>query len=356
MKIENIRIVDFTPRFPGDGYVMSHITQTVLHARLIRLETDEDHMGYGEIVRRPLQDPEETSMMEDQRLPALEGLEVDALPRLLDQWRLEDGGLNGLAFGVETAFLDLVGRASGTPVSTLLGGQSSDDAPAYFSLSCDEPDVMADIVTRKAMDYPVIQVKLGLGGTELDMERVLGVLKVMRQDQLMLADFNGALSPGEAIAAFKDLDDPRIMWEEPCKTVEENIDVARALDQPVMFDQCMKDIPAFLLAVQDGSAAALAIKPAFMGGLTLARTARDICIAAGMKVRIDGPWCGQVGAAAALHVALGAPADLLIASTNLIGPLETPDDMIVSTAPGRIRIVTGPGLGALPDSVLEHFN
>ena len=38
-------------------------------------------------------------------------------------------------------------------------------------------------------------------------------------------------------------------------------------------------------------------------------------------MRIDGPWCGHIATAANLHLACGAPANLLIAGCDLRQPL-----------------------------------
>jgi hypothetical protein len=46
-----------------------------------------------------------------------------------------------------------------------------------------------------------------------------------------------------------------------------------------------------------------------------------------MKMRIDGPWCGDIATAAILHLALGAPPDLLIAGCDLREPLVRERDL-----------------------------
>lgn len=353
MKIAAVHVIPFEPRFPEGGYVMSYASQTVLHARLVRLTTDDGKTGVGEVVRKPSYDPIEISALEDDRLPQLNGLALADLPPLLEQWRQEDIKLNGLTFALETAFLDLSSRAAGLPLSAFLGGSRMPELPGYFSLSCSDPETMAEDVRQGGLSHPVIQAKLGIGGEALDRARIQAVLDVMGPDQIMLADFNGELSADAATELLNRIRDPRIIWEEPCASLEDNIRVARELDQPVMFDQCMNSIPTFLRAIGDGAASSLVIKPAFLGGLSVARTARDMCIAAGMKMRIDGPWSGQIAAVAALHLAVGAPADLLISSANLIGPLDTPRDMIIETRSGWIMPASGPGLGPISQNLFD---
>ena len=74
---------------------------------------------------------------------------------------------------------------------------------------------------------------------------------------------------------------------------------------------------------------AITIKPAYLGGLSTARYLLNRCAEGGVRVRVDGPWCGGIGAAAVLHLAAGVEPELLIASCNLQAPLEA------SAMPGR---------------------
>jgi len=173
--------------------------------------------------------------------------------------------------------------------------------------------------------------------------------------QILLADANGGWSVDTACEIISCFNDPRIVWEEACSTYDENTEVARRTGQPVMVDQCVKEAGLARKAVDDQLVSSLCIKPAFLGGLTVARDIRDYCVSSGMKMRIDGPWCGDIATAAILHLAVGAPPDLLIAGCDLREPLVRKRDLkgVVSLGKSRIAPPSGVGLGiTLPDDVL----
>jgi L-alanine-DL-glutamate epimerase-like enolase superfamily enzyme len=349
MKLTNIEVSEFEPPFRGTGYRMSFVHQTKLHNRLVRITTSDGRVGIGEIARSPKVDPAAAAALEDEIFPDLVGSEFEELPRQVEVWRQSGLKLFGLAFGMETAFFDLLAQAAGVPLSLLLGGSLGDDMPEYLSISSEAPEEMRRTIEIRGGAHPVIQAKLGIDDLDTDMRRVEAVLAAMRPDQLLLADFNEALTPADARTALPAITDPRLVWEEPCKGYDSNLEIASVLEAPVMFDQCMSDVQSFLRATNDRAATYLVVKPALMGGLTVARQARDICSAANMKMRIDGPWCGQIGGAAVLHLAIGAPSSLLIASLDTTEPVDTDHSLIDTRVPGRVAPISGIGLGTLPD-------
>lgn len=350
MKIVDVQTAEFNPRFKGKGYAMSFGRQTRLEHRLIRLTTAEGLTGTGEIVRPPVLPLDAMVAAEDQHLPELNGISLTDLPALLSKWRGAGKLMQGFVFGVELAMLDLMGRVLDVPVSSLLGGLQSRDVPEYLSLSAEDPEHMAELIRRDGQAFSVIQAKLGEGDPGLDLDRVRAVLNAMRGDQVLLADFNGGLSRDDALHALKDFNDPRVIWEEPCNDYEDGAAVARGLSAPVMLDQCLTDLPTYVRAIQDGVAAAMVIKSDSIGGLSVGRTVRDMCVAAGMRVRIDGWWAGPVAGAGALHLAQGAPGQMMMASIDLTDPISVNNEMMVRPAPGRIMPAPGPGLGPMAGS------
>lgn len=351
MTIERVEIAPFEPRFLGAGYRMSFVHQRVLHNRLLRITLANGRIGVGEVVRWMTYPPEEAAALEDAAVGDLVGRPLADLPGIVSELRRADFRLIGLAHGLDTAFHDLVGRAADLPVSALLGGPETGDVPEVLSLSSEAPEMMADIVRCEGPSFRVIQAKLGVDDIDTDMRRVEAVLAEMRQDQLVLADFNGKLGAEDAASALPAIRDPRLVWEEPCGRHEENIAVAARLAQPVLFDQCLETPEICAAVARSGAAWGMVVKPGLLGGLAVTRFLRDLCAASGLRMRIDGPWCGEVGAAASLHLAIGAPKDLLLGSIDLTAALETPRRMIGRPAPGRVGPRAGAGLGPLPDDL-----
>ena len=338
---------DYAFPFAHGEYVMSYATQTEVRVRVIRLDDGDGPPGWGEVVRRPGSDAHALEGAEQACIEALDGRDSGALVEWL---RVRPSGaeeLRGLAFALDTARLDLAARRAQAPLYRLLGGRRRDSVAEYCSFSGggDRIEWLAE-----ARGWQVVQLKLGIENRGDDRRRLREALAGLGPSQRIMADFNGALDVAEAVSLIAAFDDPRLIWEEPCRSVEANTRVAIDSDRPLMFDQCLADLDTLLRVVEDGIAHSVCIKPAFLGGLAPAREARDRCIEAGMPMRIDGPWCGHVASAAILHLAVGVPGPLLIAGCDLRQPLRIDDDWGgIRHLPGkRIAPGDGPGHGAVP--------
>lgn len=348
--------MEYQPAFLDGGWATRFVVQENLYDRLVRITLEDGSLGLGEIVRRPRYPPEGAAVLEDAILPTLVGVELAELPLLVNEWRQRAFELTGLAVGIDTALHDLIGRRAGVPVSTLLGGPPRGSVPEVLSLSSEDPGEMAQRVRQAPVRYRTIQANLGRSDDlDEDMRRVEAVLAEMGADQMVLADFNGLLTPEVAIAELPGLCDDRIVWEEPCSVYGENLEVAESIDAPVLLDQCLKSREICVQAAHDGAAWGMVIKPGLLGGLAVARFVRDLCSSRGIKMRIDGPWSGQIGAAAALHLAIGAPSELLVGSIDLTGALDTRREMVGRPGPGRIGPVEGSGLGHRPDDLFVEI-
>jgi len=153
----------------------------------------------------------------------------------------------------------------------------------------------------------------------------------MQADQQLLVDFNEALTPDDAIHVLSKVSDPRIMWEEPCNNYDDSVRVARAIQAPVMFDQCLTDLGTYARAMWDG-------------------------VAAEIRLRIYGWWASQIAGAGALHLSSGTPAETLLASIDLTDPLDTDRGLILKPAPDRVAPASGPGLGPISDEIATCFD
>jgi len=329
---------------------MSYVTQTVLYSRIVRLDTGDGRIGYGEIISDPGLDLPKIRSLEDLVLNQMGAMSLENLPTLLTQLRSSDIHLLGLVFALETAYLDLMSRHNGVPLYTLLGGRQCGDVVDYLSISCGAPEAMADRIRFNGGEREVIQIKLNGKVMNTDIARIDACMSVLRPGQTVLIDFNGALSLNAAGSVISHYSDNRIMWEEPCASYEENRALVDSTGSRLLFDQCIKSLKDFARACNDGAMAGVCIKPMSLGGLSVARAARDMCADAGIAVRIDGLWCGAVSAASILHLAVGMPRELLIAGCDLREPLVLEEDWggVISKPGGRIAPMVCPGHGVTP--------
>jgi L-alanine-DL-glutamate epimerase-like enolase superfamily enzyme len=334
------------------------VTQEVVYGRIVQVHTGDGQTGLGEVVVPPTLSVDERQQLiadEPLYLSSLAGKEVDGLIQLAQELCGRGRSWSSIAFGLETAGYDLLGKAGGLPVFDVLGGRLGEGVDDYFSISESTIEKIRKRLAIAGSERKVIQLKLGIGSPGDDAEQVSAALSNMADWQILLADANGGWSVDTACEIISCFNDPRIVREEACSTYDENAEVARRTGQPVMVDQCVKEAGLARKAVDDQLVSSLCIKPAFLGGLTVARDIRDYCVSSGMKMRIDGPWCGDIATAAILHLAVGALPDLLIAGCDLREPLVRELDLkgVIKFDGCCVGPPPGPGLGiSLTDNVM----
>ncbi|MEM7428504.1 MAG: mandelate racemase/muconate lactonizing enzyme family protein [Pseudomonadota bacterium] len=358
MKITKIEVWDFCPPMRDGPYAMSHVVMDCIWGRIYRAETDLGIAGLGETVfppSVPRAEQLDCIAVEPHLLQGLIGQDVQALADLAVNLRIKGKLWCGLAFGLETLCHDLQARSNGVPVFDLLGGRQARSVPDYFSISERTREKLRARIEIAGAARKVFQLKLGVGSRENDVEQVALVLGELGPDQTVLADANGGWSVERAASMIAAFDDARLVWEEPCSTYEANREVMLRTGARLMVDQCAASPTVAAEVIRDGLAHSLCIKPAFLGGLSVAREIRDACAEAGMKMRIDGPWCGDIASAAILHLAVGAAEGLLISGCDLREPvlIDPPLSGVVTRGDTQISPPDGAGLGIdLADGLL----
>lgn len=348
MTIEKIEVWDSRLPFRDGTYAMSHVISSHAHGRVLRIHDNEGRFGLGEIVFSPaLGEAEREARIGDEEdyLKHLIGQPFEALLDVAEEMRTRDKSWRGVAFALESAWFDREGPRTGQSVANLLGGEPLSAVPDYFSIS--ESDI-TKIRTRMetiGRDRQVLQLKLGVGSLERDIEQVAALLGMMTQHQVVQADANGGWTVDQACEVIASFNDDRLIWEEPCAEYEDNVRVAEKTGGRIMVDQCIGDLDMALRAIDDRAAQLICIKPAPLGGLTVARQIRDRAVEAGMQMRIDGPWCGDIATATILHLAVGAPKDLLLAGCDLREPLAMPVDLKGARVIERDMIAPPLGIG-----------
>ena len=137
---------------------------------------------------------------------------MDAKFRLLG-WQ----GLVGMAVsGLDMAFWDVLGRAAGQPLVTLLGG-SPRPIRAYDSYGAIDP-IADEKDLRRSLDqgFTGIKIKGGDGDAANDERVVKAVRAIVGPDIALMLDFNQSLDPAEASRRIERLAPYDMHWiEEP---------------------------------------------------------------------------------------------------------------------------------------------
>ena len=105
-----------------------------------------------------------------------------------------------------------------------------------------------------------------------------------------------------------------------------------------------------LRGIADGAMDVINLKISKVGGLTMARTLRDVCVAAGIPMTIEDTWGGDIVTAAIAHLARSTPKDFVFSATDFNSYVTTD---IAAGAPRRVngQMTTNekPGLGVEPN-------
>jgi D-galactarolactone cycloisomerase len=187
-------------------------------ALIVKLETDEGLVGWGETA--PM--PGVRAIIEQQSARVLVGqnpLDHRQLWRAL--WGPNFG--NGMAVGgIDIALQDLRGKALGLPVAALYGGRLRERVPVYGSgMNYLEGLDPAETYPREAtalveQGYRALKMRIGGQPLSQDLAVVSAVRKAVGPDVKLMADGNGAYTLGAAIQMGRELEQLGLHWfEEP---------------------------------------------------------------------------------------------------------------------------------------------
>lgn len=350
----SLSLKDFNPSFYGGGYVMSYVTQTVLYSRILKIKRDDGVVGYGELISDPALDLKTIFALEDALLKQFDNLEFRDILSFATKIRAMDNRYSSISFALETAYFDLLTKSANVPMYSIFGGKMAPSIPDYLSISCGLPEKMAKDLKEKGESRKVIQIKLDGKDVDVDLARIDAIMPLLLTNQTLLVDFNGALSVETARIFISHYNDSRIVWEEPCFYYEENFELANKTGNKILFDQCLKSLSVISQACSEGVAAGACIKPMCLGSLSLAQSARDICINSDIPVRIDGLWCGPIANSAIVHLAISTPPSLLLSGCDLCEPLLLNDNWGgIIKENGNIKVTDSSGHGVIPP---KNFN
>ncbi len=336
-------------------YMAEGKTCATVESAVLKVETDEGIVGWGEVCPIPHYLPAYARGV----APVLEGLAPvllganplgpEALLAQADAYLIDHRYAKS---ALDIALWDILGKAAGQPLYTLLGGRQMRDMPLYHSITSVAPDEMARMAKEaQTQGMTQFQVKLGASGDwDTDAERLIKVRDAVGPGPLVYGDWNCGVSSLHAIRTGRAAAAHDIMLEQPCATITDCARVQSATGLPMKLDETAHDTATLLEGHAKGCMDAVALKLSKFGGLSATRKARDLCLYLGAKMCVECTWGSDIVTAAALHLAASTPPARLLNTCDLshyVGPRLAP------TAPvrekGRIAPPDGPGLGITVD-------
>src|SRR5205823_5333491 len=168
--------------------------------------------------------------------------------------------------GIDMACWDILGKVTGQPVCTLLGGRYGDDVGLYRAISQESPEAMAERVAGyRAEGYQRFQLKVG-GEPAVDIDRIHAVAAKLQAGDRLIADANTGWLMHDALRVVKAVRDVDVYVEQPCESYEQCLSVRRHTDHPFVLDEVIDSVDVLLRGHADQAMDVVNIKISKFGG------------------------------------------------------------------------------------------
>src|SRR5262249_17946491 len=214
---------------------------------------------------------------------------------------------------IDIACWDILGQATGLPVSDLLGGTVQPRFPLYMVVGVNPPEKMrAQAESFVHQGFRRFQVKVGSGHWHEDVERARACLDVLRAEEGVTGGANASGKQHGAAQFTPALENEPIYLEQPCRTLEECLAIRRRTARPMILDETLTDLDALFTAQSARAMDCAMLKLSRLGGISRVRLARDVCRQWGLSVTMEDAGGGDVVTAAMAHLAASTPPKSLL--------------------------------------------
>jgi len=325
----------------------------VFDSTVVAVHADMGISGYGEVC------PLGPAYLPAYAKGARTGL-FELAPHLIGADPTELGAVNGLMdaalkghpyvkSAIDMACWDILGKVSGLPLVTLLGGRYGESFALYRAISQESPEAMAGRVAEyRAQGYTKFQLKVG-GDPDTDIDRIRAVAAVLQRGDVLIADANTGWTQHQALRVADAVREIDVYLEQPCASYQECLAVRRHTNRPFILDETVDSIGVLVDGVRDQAMDVINLKISKVGGLTKARQIRDLAVSLGIALTIEDTWGGDIITAAIAHLAHSTPPRYLFSATDFNSYVTVSN---AESAPqrreGRMAAGRGPGLGVTP--------
>ncbi len=354
MKISKIELYQVDLPMKEGAYSWSNQTFAAFDSTIAVVHTDEGISGVGEVC------PLGPSYLAAYAQGARTGIQTMA-PGLIGENPCQIGAINlrmDMLFkghpyvksAIDIACWDVLGKATGQPLYTLLGGRLQDRVQLFKVVSRDDPDRMVEkLIGYQEQGFTQFQMKVG-ADPDVDIVRIRKVAAALNAGNKLAADANTGWRQHDAVRVVQAVSDVSLYIEQPCLTYEECRVVRDHSHHPMILDECMESLHMVLRGYQDRAMDVINLKINRMGGITKSRIIRDLCTSLGIIMTIEDSWGGEIADAAIAHLAHSTPEDMHFQSSAFH---EYASISIAEGGPvikdGFMSMSDAPGLGVTPD-------
>jgi L-alanine-DL-glutamate epimerase-like enolase superfamily enzyme len=345
---------------------------------LVRLRSDDGHVGWGEATAIPIwggmsgryygETVETVShVVHDVLAPLALGSDPHCPVPVTAGWDEAIIGHPYAKAALEMAIQDIRGKVLGESLANLLGGRFRDGARiAHMIGLMTEAEALHEADSAIERDgVTAFQVK---GGDDpgRDAELIRKLRAALPSSTFLRLDANQGYGhePKRAAEAVRRVAEAGVdAIEQPAATVEALASCTRAVAVPIIADEgCWQETDVLKLW-QAGAADAVSVYVAKAGGIAKAAAVARVAAAVGFRCDVNGSLETGIGTAASIQVAESAANATLPSVIPVPGALTRcaghyfEDDPVegFSYEAGVLRLTGGPGLGVLVDEdALEH--
>jgi len=332
---------------------------TLTHSNhvLVRMVDDEDRVGWGECTTfHSVYGYDQKSLynvLTDYLIPAVKGFDPRNMADL--HQRMDQAITFNLMAkcGIDLAAYDLVGKADGVPIHSLVGGKRVDRIPVTAAVGIGlriETAAMAEELVAEGFD--VIKIKIGLDPHE-DLERVKAVREAVGDGIRLRVDGNQGYGRETALRVLTRMEALALEWIEqplPYWDLEGLAILADRLDTPIAVDESVYTPYDAYRVITAGAADVVNIKVPKCGGIYRSQKIAALCEGAGVPCFLGGCLETTPGTAAQAHFYTST--QNIISAAEMEGPWCYVDDVVrdpMDMAAGMVKIPEGPGIGVIID-------
>lgn len=267
---------------------------------------------------------------------------------------------------VEVALWDLLGKASGKPVRTLLGGSEDPEEariPIKYVIGIGEEDhLRREVEFGRELGFRHFKSKVGHGLGE-DLARIATIRDALAPGETIGVDANAGWSLITAMQALGPLEELGVLFlEQPvAPTLEAGMAALTARSSiPIVAHESIFTVADGLRAATAALAHVWALTPSTHGGIWPTVELLAIAGAAGIPCLLGSNI--ELGVSTAMMTQIGAAFEEIRncpVASDVIGPLYHEDDIVVTQpriADGHIHVPAGPGLGVELDwDKVSHY-
>jgi L-alanine-DL-glutamate epimerase-like enolase superfamily enzyme len=320
---------------------------------LVRIETDDGAVGWGEAASAPTMTGETVASM----MAAVAHMAPGLLKRSAEDFAGAAAAMDAQMYGnsgakaaIEIALHDLVGRAKGLPLHALLGSKRRDRIPLLAVIGSDDAAVdLREAQERRNAGYLIYKIKVGVDAPEADAARTQDICRVLGKDCLISADANQGWSAEEGVRYVRAVADTGLgFFEQPVHAhdLAGMARIAAASRVPIGADEGIHSQDDIERHHAAKAAQGVSLKAIKLGGVRQVLDASKLCDRLGMNLNISCKTGeSSVASAAALHLAAVVPSlawGLTITSPGLAEDVVTEPLRIER---GHITVLDRPGLG-----------